>query len=113
MRTNLIRTALLAACLGAAVSASADPTTTPGQYQPGGMQGAEQQTAPGATYDQSNQPAYPSNPSSGRMRLVRPGVWADQTPPSGVDSTAYTQCHGLSANEYWDCVNSHDGGGGQ
>jgi len=113
MKRNLLQAAILAACLGVAMSAGAQSSGEFGQYQPAVTPPpASDQRLP-TTSDPTAPPAYPAQNMTGRATLTTPGTWADQTPPSGVDSTAYTQCHGLNAREYWDCVNSHDGGGGQ
>ena len=121
MRKNLLTVSVLAMCLGAAMSANAQSTVTPGQqYQPAGTPPAYEQSTPPAD-DQRAPNAYPSQPANGQQSqpangqqmMPRPGAWPDQTPPSGVDATAYSQCHNLSGKDYWDCVNSHGGGGGQ
>ena len=94
MEFSKLRALVLVVSLGAAASAGAQMFSV----TPAGSSNSVQ----GPATDTQTQ-SYASNQASVRQELPAPAI----------DPSADAKCAGLMANEYWDCVRSHNGGGGQ
>ena len=92
MEFSKLRALVLVVSLGAAALAGAQMFSVTPAGSSNSVQGP-------ATDTQS----YASNQASVRQELPAPAI----------DPSADAKCAGLMANEYWDCVRSHNGGGGQ
>ena len=109
MQDSRLKTLMVALSLGAIATAGAQtyaPTT--GDVADTAAPASMPQpllVVPAPTDASADVPAFVPIPDTTAVILLAPAA-----PPTGIDSRADSKCRSTAVNDYWDCVNSSNGG---